>query len=252
MKEERRKQMENLIAQRQNITMEELRSIFDVSMNTIRSDVAYLVESGAVEKVYGGVRIVPRQQVPLFVHRMNVATDAKRLIARCAESLINDGDKIYIDAGTTTMHLIDCLSPGKHVTVLTRSLYVMSRACENPNVELIVLPGIVNRRTNSVADVSTLDFLEQYQFDKAFMGVSGISPQGRLNVSTYIEYELKRSALHRSRQTYLLADMDKFGSTALMSYGEVTELTGVGTDREEPEFAALCEKGGVRLYIAPK
>ena len=137
MKEERRKQMENLIAQRQNITMEELRSIFDVSMNTIRSDVAYLVESGAVEKVYGGVRIVPRQQVPLFVHRMNVATDAKRLIARCAESLINDGDKIYIDAGTTTMHLIDCLSPGKHVTVLTRSLYVMSRACENPNVELI-------------------------------------------------------------------------------------------------------------------
>lgn len=252
MKEERRKRMENLIAQRQTITMEELRSIFDVSMNTIRSDVAYLVESGAVEKVYGGVRIAPRQQVPLFVHRMNVATDAKRQIARCAESLIDDGDKIYIDAGTTTMHLIDCLSPGKHVTVLTRSLYVMSRACENPNVELIVLPGIVNRRTNSVADVSTLDFLEQYQFDKAFMGVSGISPQGRLNVSTYIEYELKRSALHRSRQTYLLADMDKFGSTALMSYGEVTELTGVVTDREEPEFASLCEKGGVRLYIAPK
>lgn len=169
MKDSRRKQMEALVARQKSATMEELRQAFGVSMNTVRSDVAYLVQTGAVEKIYGGVRVVQHQQVPLFTQRTELRCDAKRAIARQAERLIGDNDIIFIDSGTTAMHLIDFLDPVKHVTVITGNLYVVTQAYSKPNVEVIVLPGSMNRRTNSVADVSTLEFLGRYHYGKAFM-----------------------------------------------------------------------------------
>ena len=74
MKDDRRKQIEALVARRETVTMEELREEFGVSMNTIRSDVAYLADTGAVEKVYGGVRALQRQEVPLFTQRAQLHT----------------------------------------------------------------------------------------------------------------------------------------------------------------------------------
>lgn len=250
MKDVRRKQIEAIVARRNTVTMEELRQEFGVSMNTVRSDVAYLVGTGAVEKIYGGVRSVQRQEVPLFTQRTQLRADEKRRIARYAQGLIDDGDTLYIDAGTTTMHLIDFLDPGKHVTIVTGNLYVAHQAYDKPNAELIVLPGGMNRRTNSVSDVSTLEFLGRYQFAKAFMGASGVSLDGKLNVSTYIEYELKKLAAARSRQAFLLLDGGKFGGSSLMSYGSLEDMTGLITAAPCPEeLRDLCRRKGVRLTI---
>lgn len=250
MKDDRRKQIEAMVARRDTVTMEELRREFGVSMNTVRSDVAYLVDTGAVEKIYGGVRSVQRQEVPLFTQRTQLRADEKRRIARYAQDLINDGDTLYIDAGTTTMHLIDFLDPGKHVTIVTGNLYVAHQAYDKPNAELIVLPGGMNRRTNSVSDVSTLEFLGRYQFAKAFMGASGVSLDGKLNVSTYIEYELKKLAAARSRQAFLLLDSGKFGGSSLMSYGSLEDMTEIITAAPCPEeIRDICQRKGVRLTI---
>lgn len=250
MKDNRRKQIEALVARREAVTMEELRAEFGVSMNTIRSDVAYLTETGAVEKVYGGVRSVHRHEVPLFTQRTQLHTEEKRRIAQCAQTRIEDGDTLYIDAGTTAMHLIDCLDPLKRVTIVTGNLYVVRQAYDKPQVELIVLPGAMNRRTNSVSDVSTLEFLGRYQFAKAFMGASGVSPEGKLNVSTYIEYEMKKLALAQSRQAWLLLDSGKFAESSLMSYGTLEDMTEVITGPCCPEKCRdFCAQKNVKLTL---
>lgn len=250
MRDARIKQMESLIARRGSVTMEELRLAFGVSMNTVRSDVAYLAGTGAVEKIYGGVRSVQRQEVPLFTQRAELRAEEKRRIARRAEERICDGDTLYIDAGTTTMHLIEFLDPAKHVTVVTGNLYVVHHAYDKPSVELIVLPGVLNRRTNSASDVSTLEFLGRYQFAKAFMGASGVSPEGKLNVSTYIEYELKKLALRQSRERYLLLDAGKFGGGSLMSYGALEDMREIITAAPCPEeLRERCRRKGVRLTV---
>ena len=252
MKDARRKQMEALIAERQTVTMEALRDAFNVSMNTVRADVAYLVQTGAVEKVYGGVRAVSHQEVPLFTQRATQHPDAKRQIARRAEALIADRDVIYVDAGTTTMHLIDCLDNAKRVTILTGNLYVISQAAAKPNEELIVLPGVLNRRTNSVIDGSTLEFLARYQVHKAFMGVSGVSADGRLCVSTYAEYELKKLAVQQSQRAYLLVDSSKFGGAGLMSYGALENMKQIITDSGCPDnIRQLCAAKNIPLTILP-
>ena len=250
MRDARIKQMEALVARRETVTMEELRQTFGVSMNTVRSDVAYLVSTGAVEKIYGGVRALQRQEVPLFTQRRELRAGEKRRIARQAEERIRDGDILYIDAGTTTMHLIEFLDPAKHVTIITGNLHVVSLAYTKPNVELIVLPGVMNRRTNSTADVSTLEFLGRYQYAKAFMGASGVSADGKLSVSTYIEYELKKLAVRQSRQAYLLVDAGKFGGSSLMSYGALEDMAEIITAAPCPEeLRERCQRKNIRLTV---
>ena len=156
--------------------------------------------------------------------------------------------KFYKRPFPISMHLIDRLAADKRVTIVTGNLYVIQKAAQRENVTLVVLPGTYNRRTNSLADPSTLEFLSRYQFTKAFMGVSGVSEDGRLNVSTYTEYEIKRSAIRQSRSVYLLADSAKFGSTGLMSYGAIREMTGIITDHHCPDFVkALCNQGNILL-----
>ena len=251
MKEDRRKRMGELVAQRQSMTMEQLCAYFGVSMNTIRSDVAYLVQTGAVQKIYGGVRTKEPRNVPLFASRAGLAARQKQAIAARAESLIEDGDILFLDAGTTTMHLIDRLSPEKKVTVVTASLYVIRRAVEMENVQLIVLPGAYSRRTNALCDVGTLEYLNRYQFTKAFMGVSGVSEDAQLNVSTYLEFEIKRTALARSQKKYLLADSGKFGSTGLMSYGALSDMTALITDPACPKSAIdYCRENQLPIYFS--
>lgn len=251
MKENRRKYMGELIAKRKRMTMQELCDYFQVSMNTIRADVAYLVSTGAVTKVYGGVRAADQKQVPLFTSRTMLHTGQKQRIAARGEQLIEDGDIIFVDAGTTTMHLIDCLDPRKHVTIVTANLSVIHKAYDHENVELIVLPGTINRRTNSVSGVSTLEFLSRYQFNKAFMAVSSISEDGRLNASTFVEYEMKRNALKQSRQSFLLVDSAKFGSMGLMSYGNLGDMDAIITDEGCPEFArAYCSERQIPILWA--
>lgn len=248
MKEDRRKQMSDLVAHKQHMRMEELCRHFGVSMNTIRSDVAYLVQTGAVEKVYGGIRAAEHKQVPLFESRAMEHTAHKKRIAAAAADLVEDRDIIFIDAGTTTMHLIDRIGETKRVTVVTGNLYVIQQAAGKENINLIVLPGILNRRTNSLADLGTLEYLSRYRFSKAFMGVSAISEEGNLNVSTYTEYEIKRTALKQSRNCILMADSAKFSGAGLMSYGSVTEMDAIITDQNCPEFVKnLCAEKNIKL-----
>lgn len=250
MKDSRRKEMAAFITRSGSASMDELCQTFHVSMNTVRADVAHLVQTGAVEKVYGGVRAAVHQEVPLFTQRTGLHTGAKKKIAAQAEKLIMDKDVLYIDSGTTTMHLLDFLDPTKHITVLTGSLPVVSQAYDKPNVDLIVLPGSMNRRTNSVSDVSTLEFLGRYHYAKAFMGVSGISPDGKLNVSSYIEYELKKLAVRQSQHAYLLVDSSKFDGSGLMSYGSMEDMTEIVTDALCPvQPRALCAAKNISLTI---
>ncbi|MGM9640354.1 MAG: DeoR/GlpR family DNA-binding transcription regulator [Faecousia sp.] len=247
MKESRRKQIEALVARRQSLTMQELCDIFEVSMNTIRSDVASLVKAGVVEKVYGGIRVKERKEIPLFTSRTMLHPDRKQAIAQAAEALIDDGDIVYIDAGTTTMHLIDCLQDHKHVTIVTPSLPIIVKAYEKSNVNLVILPGMYNRRTNAILDGSTAEYLTRYQHTKAFMGVSALLPNGALGVSSYLEYELKRTAVAQSQKAFLLADSSKLGEAGLLTYGTVEQMSLILTDRDMPDsFVNLCrEKGTV-------
>lgn len=250
MKEGRHKQIEQLVAARQSVTMQELCDTFCVSINTIRADVASLVRDGVVEKIYGGIRVKEQKEIPLYATRATARRAQKMLLAQAAAARIVDGDIIYIDAGTTAMHILEYLPSAISLTIVTPSLPVIRRATEMEHVNLVVLPGMYNRRTNALLDGSTAEYLARYQHTKAFMGVSSLAANGSLGVSSYLEYELKRTAVARSAQRFLLTDASKYGEAGLLSYGNIEQMDAILTTGDMPEeFLALCRERGTTLEL---
>jgi DeoR family myo-inositol catabolism operon transcriptional repressor len=243
--------MEQYILEHDLVSMEELRDTFNISMNTVRMDVAQLVSKGSIRKVYGGVSSIQKGNLLSFEEREAKNILLKKAVGKAAASLVEDGDIIYIDSGTTTMYMIDYMGDCKNVTVLTNNLNVINRAVALPDITVISLPGMLERKTNSFVSSDTVRTLEKYNIRKAFMATSGISIGGMVTNSSPLEYEIKKAALMSSKEVNLLIDSTKYGISALLTYANIAEMSKViVNDDVDSELLELCKKNNVEVVLA--
>lgn len=249
MKENRRHQIQRLIEEKKSLSMYDLCDYLNVSMNTVRKDVEQLVRDGIVEKVYGGIVWKETSpSIPIYESRSTLQSAAKQRIAKYAAGLISNNDVIFIDSGTTTMYILNFLNPAYQITVVTSSIAVLEHAQSMENVRLLLLPGFYDKRTNSVLDNGTVEFLSQFKYTKAMIAASALTVSGELSVSNYIECEFKRTAMERSQENYLLIDSTKYGRMGLLSFGHVEQMRKVITDQGiAPDFTSFCQEKGVEL-----
>lgn len=251
MKADRMLEMERYVLQKGAATMEELRTHFDISMNTVRRDVAELLKRGMVEKVYGGVCARKNEQslTPYDVRRLG-SEDAKAAIGKRAAELVNDGDIIFIDSGTTTLHMIDHLA-GKHdLTIITNNLEAINRAMPHENITIIALPGQVRRKTHSFTGDDAVRYLRRFNVRIAFMASTGLSSHGVTN-SSPLEYEIKKCAVDSAETTVLLISRSKFGVTGLMTFAQLEDFDVLVTDSmPSPEEQARVRDSGAQLIVA--
>ncbi len=252
MKSIRIKQMEQYILERDLVSMEELRGKFGISMNTVRLDVAQLVNKGVIRKVYGGVCSNQKGNLIPFEERQARNIQGKIAVGKAAAGLVEEGDIIYIDSGTTTMYLVDYLLSCNSVTVITNNLNVINRAVAIPNINVISLPGTLERKTNSFASADTVRALEKYNIRKSFMASSGITQGGMITNSSPLEYEIKKAAIAVSAKSYLMIDSSKYGKSGMLTYADTAEMDKVIVDENvNPNLLALLEKRNVSTVIAP-
>ena len=182
--------MEQYIIQKDTVSMEDLQQHFDTSINTIRRDVALLIKKGTIEKVYGGVCARKNEQLTPFDVRTIKHPEAKMRIGRRAAALIEDGDTIFLDSGTTTLHIIQSLADKQNVTIITHNLHAIMAAMPYPNLAVIILPGQLLRKTSSFTGLETVRSLKAYNIKTAFMAATGLSLAGGVTNSSPLEYEL--------------------------------------------------------------
>ena len=248
MKSFRLRRMEQYILEKENVSMEELCTEFDVSMNTVRLDVATLVKKGSIKKVYGGVCSNHQNGLVPFEERKMKNSERKRAVCRAAAALVEDGDIIYVDSGTTTMYLADYLDQHKNVTILTNNLNVIMRAVPYENIQVICLPGILERKTNSFVSAETGKILARYNIKKAIFAATGVTENGDVTNSSSLEYEIKREAMRNSEKKYLLLDSTKYGKSALLTYAHLGDMDKVIVDEEmNPGLKELCDRYNVKL-----
>ncbi|MDD3335135.1 MAG: DeoR/GlpR family DNA-binding transcription regulator [Eubacteriales bacterium] len=251
MKENRMIDMEKYINEKSSATMEELCAHFNVSMNTVRRDVAQLLKRGTVEKVYGGVcaRRNDSALTPYEIRRID-NEEAKVAIGRRAAELVRDGDIIFIDSGTTTLRMIDYLRDRQELNVITNNLEAIIHALPYPNINIIALPGQLRRKTNSFTGDDAVRSLKRYNIRLAFMAATGASMNGVTN-SSPMEYEIKNVAMQSCERSILLVGSNKFGVTGLMSYAKLGDFDTVVTDQEPPEeYVQLLQRENTELLIA--
>ena len=248
MKSFRLRRMEQYILEKENVSMEELCEEFDVSMNTVRLDVATLVKKGSIKKVYGGVCSNHQNGLVPFEERKMKNSERKRAVCRAAAALVEDGDIIYVDSGTTTMYLADYLDQHKNVTILTNNLNVIMRAVPYENIQVICLPGILERKTNSFVSAETGKILARYNIKKAIFAATCVTESGDVTNSSSLEYEIKREAMRNSEKKYLLLDSTKYGKSALLTYAHLGDMDKVIVDEEmNPGLKELCDRYNVKL-----
>lgn len=252
MKAERLNEMEAHIMRRDTVSMEELCARFGVSINTVRRDIAELLRRGAIEKVYGGVsaRRVSEQALTAYDVRRLDNAQAKASIGRAAADLVQDGDIIFLDSGTTTLNVVEGLSKKRELTVITNNLEAIVRLLPHEGIDVIALPGHVRRKTNSFTGVEAARALGQYNVRLALMASTGATPSSVTN-SSPAEYEIKQAAIRSAQSAVLLLASAKFGVAGLMTYATFADFSTVVTEKSPgAEFERAIARAGARLLIA--
>ncbi len=235
MRSKRISEIEDYIYENKTVTLDQLCRVFDVSKNTIRRDLKEIISDGNFKKIYGGVTVKDNKDLLPFSERNINNLDAKKKIAAKAASLVEDSDVIFIDSGTTTIHLIDYIKDKKNLTVITNNLEVMIRVIPYENIKLISLSGELDRNTLSFTGDTASAVLKSYNISKAFMASAGVSIDGGVTNSSTKEYDIKNTAVKRSNNVFLLASEDKFNLVAIMTYCTLDKLTGIITDGNPPQ-----------------
>ena len=231
LSEERHSVILQLLQERKAVTVTEFTKILGISESTIRRDLNTLAGMGKINKVHGGATVIEEERKTI---EENVAenevknVEEKNKIVKYAAGLIRDDDFIYLDAGTTTGKLIDCIKRTKAVFV-TNGIFHAKRLTQK-GIKVFLLGGELKLSTEAMIGMTALDALKQYNFTKAFLGANGIHEQYGFTTPDPAEAMIKKEVMNRSFMRCVLADSSKFGQISSVSFGNLSQACIV-TDR---------------------
>lgn len=243
--------IEEFIYTNKTVTLDQLCEEFKVSKNTIRRDIDELASKGYVKKIYGGVTIPDSQSMTPFEERSINNLGLKQFIAKKAASLINDGEIIFIDSGTTTFPMVEHLQNKNNLTVLTNNIEVIIKCIPYHNINIISLSGILDRKALSFSGATAADVLSQYNISKAFLAATGISSKNAATNSSPAETAIKRTAIERSNYKYLLVDHTKFEVSSLVTYAQFDKIDAIITDQyPNKDLEKAIKSAGCEIILA--
>ena len=248
MKYERTQKIEEYILEHKTVKMEKLCEVFKVSPNTIRRDIKEILKKGTIEKVYGGVTVADNSTLVSFKDRRIIHQNLKLKIALKASEFVNENDIIYIDSGTTTVHMIEGLK-NKSITVFTNNLNFIIKALPYPNIKIIALSGSLDRTVNSFVGKESIEFLKNLNIQKAFMASTGISIKNGITNASIKESGIKKTAIKQSSEIFLLIDSSKFSSLGLVTYAQFEDIDFLLTDYIPKEYENFLKENKIKLEL---
>ena len=206
LREERLKKILNKLEVESRVSSTNLMEEFQVSEGTIRRDLNELEEKGLLKKVHGGA--IPRPEAPSSLDgRMAFATDSKALLAQKAIPLIQEGQLILIDGGSTNWHIL-----------------VVSALASHNMVDLHFLGGKVFKSSQVTLGSEVIDAVDQVHADLAFVGIRSIHPQLGISTLNREEALVKKRMVNRSSKSVVLATADKLHTVDHFTICSVQEL----------------------------
>ncbi|HCT95849.1 DeoR/GlpR family DNA-binding transcription regulator [Vagococcus sp.] len=230
MKAKRNDLIKEYILEKEHVTLKELEETFNVSMNTIRRDVAKIITDPRFEKVYGGVS-VKKNKLISFENRSIKNKEVKQKIAEEAAKLIQPHDLIYIDSGTTTKYILDYLPKDIEMTIITNSLDIVLKAEVFEKIQVFLLGNMFKRSTRSFVGITPDQITNKYNISKAFMAATAVSIDNGMMNSDLMEYEIKKHIVDKAANIYLLADKSKFEKSTLLTYASLDQVDKIITDK---------------------
>ncbi len=231
-----------------DVSVQELANDLGVSPSTIRRDLNLLSAEGHLRRVHGGGSL-DSDKID-FREVLARSSPAKEKIANRAAELVEDGDVVLLDIGTTTAMLARALR-GRKITVLTSSLAVLDELRTDPEVELVILGGVLRRSYHSLVGSLALASLANIRANISFLGCSGIREDTTVQDTTGIEVPVKQAILGTSAKIVLLADETKFPGVGIRDVCTAKRISTLVTSRgADPRTLEAFRKAGSEVVLA--
>lgn len=230
-----------------------LAKVFEVTTETARRDLDELAQSGALKRTYGGGASASLIDEPGIGVRTQVHAEERSQIAATAALLVEPGDALLIDSGSTTSLFAAALAARNlHLTVVTNCLPVAAALGSGERCRVILCPGEFVLREGGVYGPDTLQFIARFKADKAFIGAGGLTADGVSDADS-ASCAVKRAMMGRAERSVLLLDSSKYGLAQFERVCALTGVHGLVSDAPPPRaLAANLKSAGVNVAIAPR
>ncbi|MFB3818688.1 MAG: DeoR/GlpR family DNA-binding transcription regulator [Candidatus Methylomirabilales bacterium] len=248
---ERHARIVSLVNRQGIVAVSELARRLGASPMTVRRDVAALDAQGLLRRTHGGaVALSAPPDVPLE-RRKRLELQAKTSIGRLAAGLVQAGETVLLDAGTTALAVARALRGIPDLTVVTSSVQVVAELWARPELRVVVVGGLVRSASGSITGPLAEKALEEIRVDKAFLGTTGITPRWEVSNSDLDLAALQRRVLAVARERYVLADHTKIGRTGLAMVAPLKLFTALLTDSHVPaEMLARLRRHASKVLVA--
>lgn len=227
--EERRTQLLEMVRSRGFASLPDLASELRVSESTIRRDLEHLEEVGCARRTHGGVFYTGEApEFPHFRDRQETHWDKKRAIARRAAELIEDGDTLLLDGGSTTYEVARLLV-GRPLQVVTNSMPVANLFASSADCDLVLIGGNVHFRTGVTMGPYANAMLEDLNVRHTLISVAAVSDRGFYN-SNILQVETQRAMIEAGDESMVVVDSTKFGHTSLARVCDLGDVHQVVVD----------------------
>ncbi|MEN2767160.1 DeoR/GlpR family DNA-binding transcription regulator [Ornithinibacillus xuwenensis] len=212
------------------VEIDQLATELDVSPMTIRRDLDQLEEEGHVIRIHGGaVGAKPLITETPFLTKESRYIEQKRFIANKALSLVQEGQTILLDSGTTTLELAKLLKGKSNLTIITNDIKIAAELVDS-KLKVIVTGGELQNDVGALFGPQTHSFLKQIHVDLFFLGAHAIDMEAGITSPAFEKSLVKQLMIRAAESTWLIADSSKINERAFSKVCDLKDLTGFITD----------------------
>ena len=245
--DQRRTTILETIEKRGFVSLQELLELIDASESTIRRDLEYLDSIGQIRRTRGGASYTG-DAITSFDARQHKSSAEKRRIAQFTAGLIEPGEAVLLDGGTTTLEVAKFLK-GKRLQVVTNSLPIASLLVNLPEIELVMIGGYLYPQTGVALGSHAMSVLESVHVRRLIMSAGGITEKGLFNSNSLL-VETEQKMMTAAEEVILVSDSSKLGHSALAHLCPLESIDRlVIDDGISEEWKERIEKVGIQLHI---
>lgn len=248
---ERRSFTMRVLQEQGHASVSDLSDELNVSEVTIRKDLRNLEEHGLLIRTHGGAVMVDHYVYDLpFEEKSTRFAEEKKRIGKAAADLVDDGDTLILDSGTTTLQIARNLRGKQHLTVVTGSIHIALELLRLPEVDLMVLGGQVRQNSASVVGPTAERMLHEHSFRKFFLSADGLDADYGLTTTHTFEAHLNRIMIEAAEQIIVVADASKLerrGLSFICGLDDISTL--IIDDRISDTSVRRLEEQGVNVIV---
>lgn len=227
------------------VNVVQLANIYGTSQATIRTDLKEMEKANQLHRIHGGAVSVSSAYKSYYDttlnERMNINKSEKIKIAKACAALVEDGDIVMIDSGTTNCYLAKELLQKESLTVLTNTILIAQELFYNPSIKVLLFGGDIESTNQFAYGNDTITQLLKYRANKFLLAIDGISITHGVTTYHHQEVEISRLMMDRANEVIALADHSKIGKEGFSFISPLERVNTLVTDDFEANQHILDE-----------